>query len=176
MYGISTLGTVVLSWSLAVTALQSVVIALLIWKSHIYILFYGSGDYSQKLLTDDVEKLTEGTFSILHPSSLHFLSPDQFLLFVGQDAPRLPSPFALLSQTDISLAKGGHASFGRLLKLATPEIPLLLVALVGLLIGSASSLAMPAFFGRIMESLFNPDHGNYTFLPTLRLILCRESA
>lgn len=52
-----------------------------------------------------------------------------------------------------------HASFSRLLKLAVPEIPLILIAIVGLLIGSASGLAMPSFFGKVMEALLNPDPG-----------------
>lgn len=46
-----------------------------------------------------------------------------------------------------------HASFKRVASLATPEIGLISLASLALLIASASSLAMPAYFGKIVATL-----------------------
>ena len=46
-----------------------------------------------------------------------------------------------------------HASAGRILALARPELPILLVATVCLLLSSAASVAMPAFIGFIIAAI-----------------------
>lgn len=110
------LGTVLLAWALAITSIESLLMATTIFLSHRYLLEFGD-DY-----------------------------PADAIEVVGKV---------------VGAGEGGkgHASFTRLIRMAEPELPLVLLALVGLLVGSASSLAMPAFFGRVMESLLNPDHG-----------------
>eukprot|EP01127_Copromyxa_protea_P019084 TRINITY_DN6113_c0_g2_i1.p1 TRINITY_DN6113_c0_g2~~TRINITY_DN6113_c0_g2_i1.p1 ORF type:complete len:822 (+),score=150.24 TRINITY_DN6113_c0_g2_i1:22-2487(+) len=115
LYGLSDVGIVLLSWSLASSALLCMGVLLIVWMSHSFVATFGNR-YDPRILSTLIDKRS----------------------------------------TEES-AKIGHASFGRLLKLASPEIPYLTIAFVGLLLGSASNLALPNFFGKIMESLFNPD-------------------
>eukprot|EP01133_Synstelium_polycarpum_P007928 gene7928-9315_t len=44
-----------------------------------------------------------------------------------------------------------HSNMGRLAKLSRPELPLVLGGMIGLLFSSFSSLAIPAFFGEIVQ-------------------------
>lgn len=49
--------------------------------------------------------------------------------------------------------KPSHANFKRVASLAIPEIPILLLATVALLLSSAATLAMPAYFGMIIGAV-----------------------
>eukprot|EP01113_Clastostelium_recurvatum_P035813 TRINITY_DN5027_c0_g1_i2.p1 TRINITY_DN5027_c0_g1~~TRINITY_DN5027_c0_g1_i2.p1 ORF type:complete len:797 (-),score=180.16 TRINITY_DN5027_c0_g1_i2:7-2397(-) len=54
---------------------------------------------------------------------------------------------------DDEAKKGKHATVMRLVKLARPEVYLLSAGMVALLISSGSTLAMPMFFGQIIEAV-----------------------
>lgn len=64
-----------------------------------------------------------------------------------------------------------HASAGRILALARPELPILLVATVCLLLSSAASVAMPAFIGFIIAAITSKGPDPTTELQQATLLL-----
>jgi hypothetical protein len=50
-----------------------------------------------------------------------------------------------------------HADFIRVASLAIPEIPLLVGAMIALVIGSLTSLAVPYYFGEVLFSFLSFD-------------------
>lgn len=69
---------------------------------------------------------------------------------IGGDVMRLERD---LSINDVTDSHTTHSSLARLFSISIPEFPLLLFGLIGLLVSAASNLAMPGFFGIIMNDL-----------------------